>query len=93
MYLATLSDLANEPVLICEDIVATAKSAINVSSVSPDRCEMIVLKFAFFAIEITSSVGIPFVTAWAVVDPGVTNTWTEVSKGVTNTWTEVDKAA
>ncbi len=44
-------------------------------------------------VEITSSVGIPFVTAWEVVDPGVTNTWTEVSKGVTNTWTEVDKAA
>jgi len=41
----------------------------------------------------TGSVGIPFITAWAVVDPGVTNTWTEVSKGVSNTWTEVDKAA
>ena len=58
MYLATLSDLANEPVLIWEDIVATAKSAINVSSVSPDLCEMIVLKFAFFAFEITSKVSV-----------------------------------
>ena len=36
---------------------------------------------------------IPFITAWAVIDPGVTNTWTEVNKGVSNTWTEVDKAA
>ena len=58
MYLATLSDLANDPVLIWEDIVATAKSAIKVSSVSPDRCEMIVLKFAFFANEITSKVSV-----------------------------------
>ena len=40
LYLAILSDLAKEPVLICEDIVAEAKSAINVSSVSPDLCDM-----------------------------------------------------
>ena len=58
LYLATLSDLANDPVLICEDIVAEAKSAINVSSVSPDLWEIIVLKFADFAIEITSKVSL-----------------------------------
>ena len=39
-------------------MVATAKSAINVSSVSPDRWEIIMLKFAFFAIEITSKVSV-----------------------------------
>jgi len=44
-------------------------------------------------IEMTGSVGNLFITAWAVVDPGVTNTWTEVNKGVSNTWVEVDKAA
>jgi len=44
-------------------------------------------------IQLAGSVGIPFITAWAIIDPGVTNTWTEVNKGVSNTWTEVDKAA
>ena len=44
MYFATLSDLANEPVLICVEFVATAKSAIKVSSESPDLCDMIVFK-------------------------------------------------
>ena len=58
LYLATLSDLAKDPVLIWEDIVAEAKSAMNVSSVSPDLWEMIVLKFAAFAIEITSKVSV-----------------------------------
>ena len=56
LYLATLSDLARDPVLIWEDIVSTAKSAIYVSSVSPDLCEMIVLKLAALAIETTSKV-------------------------------------
>ena len=37
LYLDTLSDLASDPVLIWLEFVATAKSAINVSSVSPDR--------------------------------------------------------
>ena len=58
LYLATLSDLAKDPVLIWEDIVAEAKSAMNVSSVSPDLWEMIVLKSAAFAIEITSKVSV-----------------------------------
>ena len=58
MYFATLSDLAKDPVLIWDDIVATDKSAINVSSVSPDLCETIVLKLAFLASEITSKVSL-----------------------------------
>ena len=37
LYLDTLSDLASDHVLIWLEFVATAKSAINVSSVSPDR--------------------------------------------------------
>ena len=44
-------------------------------------------------IEMTGSIGDLFVTAWAVIDPNVTNTWTEVNKNVANTWVEVDKAA
>ena len=58
LYLATLSDLASDPVFIWEDIVATAKSAINVSSVSPDLCEIMVLKLAAFAIDTTSNVSV-----------------------------------
>ena len=47
LYFATLSDLANDPVFICDDWVATHKSAIKVSSVSPDLCETIVLMLFF----------------------------------------------
>ena len=36
LYFATLSDLAGAPVFICPDEVPTDKSAIVVSSVSPD---------------------------------------------------------
>ena len=43
LYLATLSDLAKDPVFIWLELVPTAKSAINVSSLSPDLCEIIVL--------------------------------------------------
>ena len=39
LYFATLSDLDGAPVLICPHPVATARSAIVVSSVSPERCE------------------------------------------------------
>ena len=56
LYLATLSDLAKDPVFIWDDSVATAKSAINVSSVSPDLWEIIVLKLDFFAKVTTSKV-------------------------------------
>ena len=58
MYLATLSDLAKDPALIWDEFVATAKSAINVSSESPDRCDIIVLKSFFWANLITSIVSL-----------------------------------
>src|SRR5213078_3867436 len=37
LYFATRSERAGAPVLICPQLVATARSAIVVSSVSPDR--------------------------------------------------------
>ena len=37
LYLATLSLLQGAPVLICPAFTATARSAIKVSSVSPER--------------------------------------------------------
>jgi hypothetical protein len=37
-----------EPVLICPTLVATAMSAMVVSSVSPERCETMDLKAADF---------------------------------------------
>ena len=40
LYLATRSERAGAPVLICPTPVATARSAMNVSSVSPERCEI-----------------------------------------------------
>ena len=43
LYLHTLSVLDIEPVFICPKSSPTAKSAIVVSSVSPERCEMMVL--------------------------------------------------
>src|SRR5437763_661613 len=43
LYLATRSDLAVAPSLISPDPVATARSAITVSSVSPERWEMTAL--------------------------------------------------
>jgi len=41
LYFATRSVRLTDPVLICPAPLATARSAMNVSSVSPDRCEMI----------------------------------------------------
>ena len=40
LYLATRSERLAEPVLIWPAPVATARSAMVVSSVSPERCEM-----------------------------------------------------
>src|SRR4051794_4782910 len=40
LYLATRSDLAGAPVLIWPQFVATARSAIVASSVSPERCDI-----------------------------------------------------
>ncbi len=37
LYFATRSDRAGAPLLICPQLVATARSAIVVSSVSPER--------------------------------------------------------
>ena len=56
LYFATLSDLAKEPVLIWFEFVPTAKSAIKVSSLSPDLWEIIVLYPIIWANLITSSV-------------------------------------
>ena len=38
--MATRSERAGAPVLICPALVATAMSAIVASSVSPERCEI-----------------------------------------------------
>ena len=40
LYFAVRSVRLIEPVLICNALVATAMSAIVVSSVSPERCEI-----------------------------------------------------
>ena len=40
LYLATRSERAGAPVLIWPQLVATARSAIVVSSVSPERCDI-----------------------------------------------------
>ena len=40
LYFATRSERDGAPVLICPQPVATARSAIVVSSVSPERCDM-----------------------------------------------------
>ena len=61
LYLAILSDLDKEPVLICPEFVATARSDIKVFSVSPDLCEMIVSKPLSCAssIDLRVSVNVP----------------------------------
>ena len=43
LYFATRSERAGAPVLICPTPVATARSAMVLSSVSPERCEMTAL--------------------------------------------------
>src|SRR5262249_2635288 len=40
LYSATRSDRESDPVLICPQPVPTARSAIVVSSVSPERCDI-----------------------------------------------------
>ena len=40
LYLAMRSERDSEPVLICPALVPTAMSAIMLSSVSPERCEI-----------------------------------------------------
>src|ERR1700756_4941705 len=56
LYLAKRSERDSEPVLICPQLVATARSAIVVSSVSPERCEKTVRQPDRCAISTASSV-------------------------------------
>ena len=58
LYFATLSDLDNEPVLICPTEYATDRSAIKVSSVSPDLCDTTELYLLFLAKSIASIVSV-----------------------------------
>ena len=58
LYFATRSVRLAEPVLICPALVATARSAIVVSSVSPDRCEMTLAYPASRAMATASSVSL-----------------------------------
>src|SRR5262249_55726758 len=58
LYFATRSERQSEPVLICVAVVATERSAIVVSSVSPERCEITAAYFALSAIAIASSVSV-----------------------------------
>src|ERR1700740_1783119 len=56
LYLATRSVRDIEPVLIWPALVATARSAMNVSSLSPDRWEMTIPYDALRAMLMASSV-------------------------------------
>lgn len=58
LYFATLSVLHGAPVFICPAFTPTAISAIVVSSVSPDLCEIIVLYPFSFASSIVSNVSV-----------------------------------
>src|SRR3972149_4852838 len=58
LYLASLSVLDNDPVLIWPVLHATDRSAIVVSSVSPERCEITAVYPALFAISTESSVSV-----------------------------------
>src|SRR6185437_16547660 len=40
LYFAVRSERASDPVLICPQFVATARSAMVESSVSPERCDI-----------------------------------------------------
>src|SRR5215468_11105240 len=55
---ATRSERQSDPVLIWPAPVPTARSAIVVSSVSPERCEITVLNPASRAIRIASNVSV-----------------------------------
>ena len=58
LYFANLSVRETEPVLICPQFVATAKSAIIGSSVSPERCETTARYPALCVISIASKVSL-----------------------------------
>jgi len=56
LYLASRSERAKEPVLIWPQLVATARSAIVASSVSPERCDITLVNPARWAISTALSV-------------------------------------
>src|SRR5437764_1489269 len=58
LNLATRSDRAGAPALICPQLVATARSAIVVSSVSPERWDMTLAYPDLVARSIVSSVSV-----------------------------------
>src|SRR5438094_876851 len=58
LYLATRSERAGAPVLIWPQLVATARSATVVSSVSPDRCDITHAYAAWAATSTVSSVSV-----------------------------------
>ena len=58
LYFATLSVLHGAPVFICPAFVATAISAIVVSSVSPLLCDIIAVYPFFLANSIASNVSV-----------------------------------
>src|SRR5262245_37935447 len=58
LYLAVRSPRESEPVLICPALTATERSAMNVSSVSPERCEITVPQPARLASSTASSVSV-----------------------------------
>jgi len=45
---------------------------------------------AITGLQMTTYIGTVFISAWAVVDIGVTNSWAVVDIGVTNSWAVVD---
>src|SRR3954463_2130560 len=58
LYLASRSERASEPVLICPQVVATARSAIVASSVSPERWLITAVYPALWAISTAASVSL-----------------------------------
>ncbi len=68
LYFATRSDRDSDPVLICSAFMPTAMSAIVVSSVSPDRCEITAVYAECFASSIAAKVSVR-VPIWLEVGP------------------------
>src|SRR3989338_5326555 len=58
LYFSTRSDRDNAPVLMYSAFVATARSAMNVSAVSPERCEMMTRYLCFRASAIARIVSV-----------------------------------
>src|SRR5215217_2782613 len=58
LYFASRSERDSEPVLICPQFVATARSAMVASSVSPERCDITHAYPARWAVSTASSVSV-----------------------------------